>query len=387
MGERKITYNKKMSLRDYANLAYFLETGQYEMDLSDCDPAALKEVKQYSLRVTKEQKKKIDQFFNRFVLGQSAISIKDSIPKIKKMPGQISPGIPVSVAAPAAPAIPAPAEPVVEKVAVQPVVADEGEPVLPKATSYPVYSDEERWQIADMIDKEANPNLNEGDIDRSLYPFIKDWNKPLDIDNFDSALCMKMAEDAKIDVVEVSVLAGMKYRKILALNPAAFPDMPERYKGFPELATAIMQATDLGHKKRAIMNEPDLTEDELVDKFFHYLDRRLQIVNTEGKERVSAFMDIIYKVAGDTIFFKTTDEDCEEEFEEIRYDNADDMKNDLILFAEKYKLDFGTSLDVFGKKTSIKKIVKEYLKKYPNGFDGKWYATTKAAYLAGEYEL
>lgn len=384
MSERKITYNKKMSLRDYVNLAYFLETGKYEMDLSDCEPSALKEIKQYSLRVTKEQKKKIDQFFDRFVLGQSAISIKDCIPKIKKMPGQVVQSIPVSVAAPA---IPAPAVPVVEQPIVQPVVADEGEPVIPKAASYPVYSDEERWQIAEMIDKEANPNLSESSIDKSLYPFIKDWNKPLDIDNFDSALCMKMAEDAKIDVVEVSVLVGMKYRKLLALSPSAFPDMPERYKGFPELATAIMQATDLGHKKRAIMNEPDLTEDELVDKFFHYLDRRLQIVNAEGKERVAAFMDIIYKVANDTIYFKTTDEDCEEEFEEIRYNNADDMKNDLILFAEKYKLDFGTQLDVFGKKTSIKKIVKEYLKKYPNGFDGKWYATTKAAYLAGEYEL
>lgn len=385
MGDRKITYNKKMSMRDYANLAYFLETGEFEMDLSDCDPAALKEVKQFSLRVTKEQKQQIDKFFNRFILGQSAMSIKDMIPKIKRMPGQNVPSVQTVAATPTipAPAVPsAPKAPAVE----QPIVADINEPVMPVATSYPVYTDEERWQIAEIIDKQANPDLSEGNIDRSLYPFIKDWNKPLDIDNFDSALCMKMAEDAKIDVVEVGVLAGMKYRKLLSLSPSAFPDMPERYKGFPELATAIMQATDLGHKKRAILNEPDLSEDELIDKFYHYLDRRLEIVNVEGKERVSAFMDIIYKVANDTIYFKTTDEDCEE-FEEIRYDNADDMKNDLILFAGKYKLDFGTSLDVFGKKTSIKKIVKEYLKKYPNGFDGKWYATTKAAYLAGEYEL
>lgn len=85
VSEKKITYRKKMSVRDYINLANYFETGEFEMDLSDYDPSALSEVKEYALRLTKTEKKKMDTFFGRFVLGKSVASIIDTIPKKKEV--------------------------------------------------------------------------------------------------------------------------------------------------------------------------------------------------------------------------------------------------------------------------------------------------------------
>lgn len=79
---KKFTITMKMSLRDYAKLAYYLETGDFfEPDFSQCDKNALKEVKKYTMRVTQETKEQINKFFDRFPLGISADSILDSIPR------------------------------------------------------------------------------------------------------------------------------------------------------------------------------------------------------------------------------------------------------------------------------------------------------------------
>ena len=80
---RKTTINKKMSLREYVNLSNYFETGEFEMDLSDYDARALAQVKIYTMRLTAEQREKMNDFFNKYALGVSTKSILDGIPRTK----------------------------------------------------------------------------------------------------------------------------------------------------------------------------------------------------------------------------------------------------------------------------------------------------------------
>lgn len=80
--EKKVTFTKKMSTRDFINLVYFLETGdESDLDLSAYDPKALAVIEKRSARVTPAQKEQIDKFFENKPTGGSFKSFLDSLPK------------------------------------------------------------------------------------------------------------------------------------------------------------------------------------------------------------------------------------------------------------------------------------------------------------------
>lgn len=389
--ERKITYNKVMTLRDYANLAYFLETGEYERDFTGCDPKALLEEKKYSMRLTKEDKKLVDKFFDRFKLGVSANTIFASIPKEKKIQQPVI--IQQVVGQPAAQTLQPPAAVNGDPYNSKPPVVDSEETKTTKV--YPVYTNDERWELAEQLEREAVDRYNEPfdeNIDKTEFYFVKDCNKPAnDLTNFEPMLALKMIFDGKVDPSEVAEAVGAKGSWMFSTPCTEMngihPDFKKRYS---QLTPAMLEMQQLGKQYRSIMSEDEPADPE--KKFVDYalrLGRELDEVKAqEIKDLQNSFIDKIDTVKGDTIYLVSDDPDVETPDEiNFTYDNADDLKNDLMILARKYNFDLDQPIDVFGKKTSYRKIVKEYEKQYPHGVKGLYFKTAKEEYLAGKLLL
>ena len=383
---KKITYRKKMSHRDYLCLAYFFETGDRNPDLSGLDPAALSEVKQYGLRLTKEEKVKMDEFFSQYVFGQSFESLKEATPKIKVKPQpviiqQVTPTQPQPAAANGAP------------YNSKPPVPDSEETKSTKL--YPVYTNDERWELAEQLDREAIDKYSEPfdeNVDRTDFYFVKDCNKSVnDLTNFEPMLALKMIFDGKVDPSEVAEVAGAKGSWLFSTPCTEMNGIhPEFKKRYSQLTPAMLEMQQLGIQYRMLMSEDEPADPE--KKFVDYalrLGRELDEVKAkEIKDLQNSFIDKIDTVKGDTIYLVSDDPDVETPDEiNFTYDNADDLKNDLIILARKYKFDFDQPIDVFGKKTSYRKIVKEYEKQYPHGIKGLYFKTSKEEFLAGKLLL
>ena len=374
---KKITYRKKMSHRDYLCLAYFFETGERNPDLSGLDPAALSEVKQYGLRLTKEEKAKMDEFFSQYVFGQSFESLKEATPKIQQV----------------APTQPQPAAANGDPYNSKPPVPDNEETKSTKV--YPVYTNDERWELAEQLEREAIDKYSEPfdeNVDRTDFYFVKDCNKPVnDLTNFEPMLALKMIFDGKVDPSEVAEAAGAKGSWIFSTPCTEMNGIhPEFKKRYSQLTPAMLEMQQLGIQYRMIMSEDEPADPE--KKFVDYalrLGRELDEVKAkEIKDLQNSFIDKIDTVKGDTIYLVSDDPDVETPDEiNFTYDNADDLKNDLMILARKYKFDFDQPIDVFGKKTSYRKIVKEYEKQYPHGIKGLYFKTAKDEFLAGKLLL
>lgn len=383
---KKITYRKKMSHRDYLCLAYFFETGERNPDLSGLDPAALSEVKQYGLRLTKEEKAKMDEFFSQYVFGQSFESLKEATPKIKVKPQPV-------IIQQVAPAQPQPAAANGDPYNSKPPVPDNEETKSTKV--YPVYTNDERWELAEQLEREAVDKYSEPfdeNVDRTDFYFVKDCNKPVnDLTNFEPMLALKMIFDGKVDPSEVAEVAGAKGSWIFSTPCTEMNGIhPEFKKRYSQLTPAMLEMQQLGIQYRMIMSEDEPADPE--KKFVDYalrLGRELDEVKAkEIKDLQNSFIDKIDTVKGDTIYLVSDDPDVETPDEiNFTYDNADDLKNDLMILARKYKFDFDQPIDVFGKKTSYRKIVKEYEKQYPHGIKGLYFKTAKEEFLAGKLLL
>lgn len=383
---KKITYRKKMSHRDYLCLAYFFETGERNPDLSGLDPAALSEVKQYGLRLTKEEKAKMDEFFSQYVFGQSFESLKEATPKIKVKPQPV-------IIQQVAPAQPQPAAANGDPYNSKPPVPDNEETKSTKV--YPVYTNDERWELAEQLEREAIDKYSEPfdeNVDRTDFYFVKDCNKPVnDLTNFEPMLALKMIFDGKVDPSEVAEVAGAKGSWIFSTPCTEMNGIhPEFKKRYSQLTPAMLEMQQLGIQYRMIMSEDEPADPE--KKFVDYalrLGRELDEVKAkEIKDLQNSFIDKIDTVKGDTIYLVSDDPDVETPDEiNFTYNNADDLKNDLMILARKYKFDFDQPIDVFGKKTSYRKIVKEYEKQYPHGIKGLYFKTAKEEFLAGKLLL
>lgn len=383
---KKITYRKKMSHRDYLCLAYFFETGERNPDLSGLDPVALSEVKQYGLRLTKEEKAKMDEFFSQYVFGQSFESLKEATPKIKVKPHPV-------IIQQVAPTQTQPAAVSGDPYNSKPPIPDNEETKSTKV--YPVYTNDERWELAEQLEREAIDKYSEPfdeNVDRTDFYFVKDCNKPVnDLTNFEPMLALKMIFDGKVDPSEVAEVAGAKGSWIFSTPCTEMngihPDFKKRYS---QLTPAMLEMQQLGIQYRMIMSEDEPADPE--KKFVDYalrLGRELDEVKAkEIKDLQNSFIDKIDTVKGDTIYLVSDDPDVETPDEiNFTYDNADDLKNDLMILARKYKFDFDQPIDVFGKKTSYRKIVKEYEKQYPHGIKGLYFKTAKEEFLAGKLLL
>lgn len=395
MGERKITYNKVMTLRDYANLAYFLETGEYERDFTGCDQKALKESKKYSLRLTKEDKKLVDKFFSRFKLGISADSIFDTIPKEKVVAKPV-----IIQQQPIAPVVAAPINTVAAPAAADPYSVSLSTPPVPtmeETVEYPVYSDDERWELAEALEREPNESVvdkfNYKITDKSPYYFIKNLNKPVNsLENFEPMLALKMIFDGKVTPLEVSKVCGAEGSFIFAMNSREMPNLhPDFVQKYIQFTPACMDMWELGKQYRYMMkhSEENADEKEILHRYALVMRRELEpIKDKEIKGLSNQFIEKIIAVRGDTITLSSNDDDVEEQdIVDIKYDNSDDLKNDFMILAGNYDFDPKKQVDIFGKTTTYEKVTKEFMKKYPHAISGRFFRTTKEAFIEGSDKI
>lgn len=379
MDKNKVTVRRKMSKRDYINLVYYLETGDRQgLDLSDYDPKALGEVEIRYFRVTADIKRKIDEFFKGHKLGISVQSILDSTPRLKRPYGQPQQVIMRDDAAKmpdiAAPVMPNDNTPM-------PVESD---------VVYEVLSDEDRWDWAKQ-DREKivckdwwtlKPQPQD-------YPFIKDPNKAITLDNFDTPMAIWMCERGKVSLDEITALCkNNNAGRMMDTKPNQHVGMPAKYMSNASFTTCFMYAEDLSKKYQSWQNEPEPSDSEVLDRYKYYLTWHLDPVHKDFTDCVN-YMDKFVDVDNNSLVFSTDDDDDIQQ-QTLTYDNLDELLVDLLMLNrfDKFNMDNDITYVAFGKKISVNKYVKDVYKKYPNGLDGKsFYKSNWEAFEAGALEL
>lgn len=81
---KKNTVRRKMSLREYITFAHFLETGEREIDLSQCLPSALNKREVRVMYLSKEQREELDSFINEPIFSQTVDEMIAALPKINQ---------------------------------------------------------------------------------------------------------------------------------------------------------------------------------------------------------------------------------------------------------------------------------------------------------------
>lgn len=386
---RKITTRENIALLwIFENKEEYLQTGKVNFNFDDFDDAELAKKDKFYFRVTDEEKTIMDDYLARFVQGVSLGAYLGTLKKKGKMSSGFAATSVTDNGGQAAPRKQSKTSAEQElNDAIQNGTFLKRKPGVPADESCPcvnapILSDEERLAMEKL---DRKPQKKAGTYDE--YPFFLNPNEDLSVANLDMPMILRMVEHGKIDMHELQELTGLKYNTLYSLPPSAFAGMSEEYLREQSVGNCIIAAGEKWNRIKSMFEEPDPPETETIERFKNYLQKCLSPVAADDiEERISTFMDRIYLVAGDKICFETNDED-ERETEEITYSDAEQLKNDLICLCDKYKLDWNTQIDVFGKKTSLYNIVKEFYKKYPNGFDGEFFTTRKEAYLAGKLSV
>lgn len=382
--QKRNTVVRKISTREnvallwiFENKEEYLSTGKVNFNFDDFDDAELAKKDKFYFKVTDAEKEIMDNYLNQFVQGVSLGAYVGTLKKKGKMPSGYSPAPTVNSGS--------------EQVAA-PAQSDNGaflvrKPGVPSHESCPcvnapVPTTEERLAMEKL---DRKPQKKAGTYNE--YPFIINPNEELSAQNLDMPMILRMVELGKIDIHELQELTGLKYNRLYSLPPSSFANMTEEYKKEVDVTACLMEAEFKYSRVKDIFEEPEPEESETIDRYKRYLQSAMAVTaSEEDLERVSMFMDRIYNVTNDTISFETADDD-ERETEDIKYTDLSNMKTDLICLCDKYKLDMQKQIDVFGKKTTVYKIIKEYYKKFPNGFDGEFFTTRKEAYLAGKLSV
>lgn len=345
MKAKRNTITRKMSLRDYINLAHYFETGEKERDLSALDPTALAVVELRKMRLTKEEKDQMDEFLERYPLGISADALIDAAPKIGCSL--------VDVTASKFKAIPAP------------VSAAKDEPKM-------------------MIGVEAEPSRP------STFPhWVKDSNQPIEPSNINLAEIARIVEEGEMTGDEMKALtmdlSGKEWpEKIMAMEPSMFDEeMDYRYK----YATTVLDIIDFAAQKRSryleIMNETPPTDEENAERYLSYILGICHTMTKPDAEKMLVDIDAVTSVEGNKIVF---DNDEDKTFE---YEKVEDMEHDFMTLVYRNKIDRNTQVDIFNKKTSASKIAQKFYKKFPHGVseDKKFYHTRKEALEDGALQI
>lgn len=330
-------------MRDYVNLVNYFETGETEIDLSDCDPAALAAVELRSMRLSVEEKEKMDEFLNKLTFGVSAKSLIDGIPKI---------GCTLSSV-------------VTSPVKAQKVQGqDEPEMILSSEPAAPV--------------KLAN-----------LPHWVKNHADKLDPMNIDIAEIARIVEEGEqtYDEMYATLLSmgGVEWpERILAAEPDKFEEtLGDRYTYAISLLDVIEFAAKRYTRYTEIMNEVPPTEEENAGRYLDYIVAAHCVSKHTDLYKFSSDSDAVTSVLGDKIIFDNDDEKT------LTYDNAEIMENDFLSLVYSRKIDKETQVDIFGKKTSASKIAQRYYKKYPHGIseERKFYHSRKEAFEDGALEI
>lgn len=388
---RKITTRENIALLwIFENREEYAQTGKVNFCFDDFDDVELAKKDKFYFKVTDDEKEIMDDYLNQFVQGASLGAYLGTLKKKGKMPSSFS-GSVVSSDNGGQSAAPRKQSKTSAEKELQEAIqngtflkrrpgvsANESCPCV----NAPVLSDEERYAMEKL---DRKPQKKAGTYDE--YPFFLNPNEELSVENLDMPMILRMIEQGKIDTHELQELTCLKYNSLYSLPPSAFAGMTDEYLKEQSIANCIIAAEEKYNRVKAIFEEPAPPENETIDRFKTYLQSCLSpVAADEIDKRISTFMDKIYRVDADKIYFETDDDD-ERDTEELVYLDAEQLKNDLICLCDKYKLDLHTQIDVFGKKTTVYAIVKEFYKKYPNGFNGEFFTTRKEAYLAGKLSV
>lgn len=342
MAEKRNTVRKKMSNRDYANLLYYFETGEFEADLSEYDSATLAHTEIRVMRLSVEEKKKMDDFFKNKPAGSSFKAFLDTMPK---------------------------ATGYFQGVAVKPSVE-------PKVTQP---EDDE----PEMLLPGEQPKL------KNLPHWIKDHAAKIDPSNIDAAEIVRMLEagEETLDKMRETLLSmgGSDHpERLLAADPTMFEEsLDDRYR----YSVVFDDVLEIAVKKYAnyvqIMTEEPPSEEENFDRYLTYVLSNACPAKHADMYKLSSNADEVTSIAGNKIVFDNNDETV------LEYENYEDMENDFLNLVYSNKVGKDVQVEIFNKKLTAIKIAQKLYKKYPHGTpDGKkFYHTRKEAFEDGALEL
>lgn len=390
-----------MTNGDLINLAAYLE-GKPEPDLSEYDAGYIGAVIERSFRTTKADKEKIEAYFDKYILGVSLNSLLSAAPKAKKpfvnpnqsMNSTHAPHVSTSADARAKSAIKPPTDNVshatnpISKTTNTTDKSDDDGFESSGNDKFEVLTDEQRWEWARSERKLLDGDVITMQLKKQDYPFIIDPNKAISLDNFDMPMAIYMVETGRIKYNEpVALCQSNDAKRMLDMKPDQL-GLDGCYTHESNFVSCLMRAKDNYAKYKEMLDEPEPTREETIERFATYMIQKAKPVHPEYRDCL-AFMDVVTNVDNDTIYFATNDED-EADFRELKYDNADNLLNDLLLLSdiESMNVNKNTKYQVFRKKISLNKHVADTYDRYPNGYNGNdFYTTRLEAYEMGALKL
>ena len=343
VASKKNTIRKKISNRDYANLLYYFETGEFEADLSEYSSQTLGHTEVRVMRLTPEEKLKMDEFFKNKPVGSSFATFLDTLPKETAFSGSNVP-IPIPTAAPVA------------------------------TQTMDAFSEDGKVEA-----ETAQPNITN-------YPhWIKDKTKKIQASNINLAELARVVEDGEMTDDEMKALVLSMGtpdwpERVLAMHPSEFEEeMDYRYN----YAVSVMDVIDFAAQKyaryMAIMNEVPPTEEENAERYLDYIIKLQYGLKNEDAQKVVSDIEEVTYIAENKIVFDNEDDKT------FEYENAEDMEHDFLCLVNRGKLGKDSQVDIFGKKTTAIKIAQRYYKKFPHGIseDKKFYHSRKEAFEDG----
>lgn len=337
--QQRRTIVKKMTKRDFLNLLYIFENNQdvngndiditNVPDLSGCNQKILSEVDKQSFRLTEQQKIAFDRYFKT---KTCPFTFSDMISKFG-----LSYPVPI--------------------------------PTSVSTTASVVGSN--------VVGSTTNSNGGGGvHISKYLY----NPNAPVEVPNFNASLCLNDVVEGKITDKDVCDMFGTKYNRLMSIRPDQFKDLPNYYLQDLDFAGCLMTAVQKAGQLKAYLEMPEPTMEETIDRFITYLRRNI----TTPVQTIDSvdFADEI-RVEDDRIKFV----DCDGALGETVYTNKKDMTNDVLYYGLSFNLNFDAPFTILGKQHTLRSIVKDYYKKYPNGFNTDFFKSVREAYGMGKLEL
>lgn len=336
---QKRTIVKKMTKRDFLNLLYLFENNPHVNgedvditnipDLSSCNQKILSEVGKQSFRLTEQQKIIFDRYFKE---KTCPFTFSDMISKfgLSYTPSRVS-----------TPAL---------------------TPTLtPALTPAPVQTS------------------TDGKV--TILDYLYDKNAEVDATNFNAAQCLNDVVTGKITDKDVCNMLDGKYHALMNMPPSVFKDMTKSFlQDNTDFASCLLDATHKALQLQNYLEMPEPSLEETIDRFIDYLRRyaKKPIQTFDGVD----FADAI-RILDDRIQFF----DEEGDLGEIVYTNKKDMINDVLYYGLRFRHDMEETFTIFDKQYSLRSVVKDYYKKYPNGFDANFFKSAKEAYEMGKLEL
>ena len=210
--------------------------------------------------------------------------------------------------------------------------------------------------------------------------YLYDPSAPVEVPNFNASLCLNDVVEGKITDKDVCDMFGTKYNRLMSIRPDQFKDLPNYYLQDLDFAGCLMTAVQKAGQLKAYLEMPEPSMEETIDRFVTYLRRNI----TAPVQTIDSvdFADEI-RVEDDRIKFA----DCDGALGETVYTNKKDMTNDVLYYGLSFNFDLDTPFTILGKQHTLRSIVKDYYKKYPNGFNTDFFKSAREAYGMGKLEL